>query len=196
MRKRSLLIQVLAVASLALSGGAFPTTGSAGEDQEEGFVRLVDLRMTIPVDPLRDRKIAEAIRLGLLNDPLIEEHRIAITVSNGRAYLMGTVHSPVERSRVEQVASRVAGATRIVNDLALAPAPPLRMDLRIGEAIERDFAFSPVLDPDRIKVHVDDGVVLLTGSVDSPEERRAATDYAYQEGAKLVVNKLRVVAVD
>lgn len=196
MRKRSLLIQVLAVASLALSGGAFPTAGSAGEAQEEGFVRLVDLRMTIPVDPLRDRKIAEAIRLGLLNDPLIEEHRIAITVSNGRAYLMGTVHSPVERSRAEQVATRAGGTARIVNDLTVDHAPPVRMDLRISEAIERDFALSPSLDGARIKVHVDDGVVLLTGSVDSLEERCAATDYAYEEGAKLVVNKLRVVTVD
>jgi len=204
MTKLSLIIPILAATSLALTGVTSPPALSAGEtvisaneDQDQGSVHLVDLKFKpTPVDPLRDRKIAEAIRLGLLNDPLIEEHRIAVTVSNGRAYLIGTVHSPVERSRAEQVASRVAGSAQITNDLALDAAPPLRMDLRISEAIERDFALSPTLNPDQIGVVVDDGVVLLTGSVDSPQDRLAAAEYAYQEGAKLVVNKLRVATVD
>jgi osmotically-inducible protein OsmY len=77
-----------------------------------------------------------------------------------------------------------------VNDLTVAAAPPLRMDLRISEVIERDFAMSPTLDLERIKVHSDDGVVLLTGTVDSAEDRRAAADYAYEERARLVVDKL------
>ena len=196
MTKLSLIIAILVLTSLTLSGGASAGAIPAGEDQGQGSVLLVDLKMVMPVDTLRDRKIAEAIRLGLLNDPLIEEHRIAVTVSNGRAYLMGTVHSPVERARAEQVASRVAGSAQITNDLALDAAPPLRMDLRISEAIQRDFALSPTLNPDQIGVLVDDGVVLLTGSVDSPEDRLAATNYAYQEGAKLVVNKLRVATAD
>lgn len=195
MTKLSLIIPMLIVTSLTLSGGASAGAISAGEDQDQGSVLLVDLKMVTPVDPLRDRKIAETIRLRLLNDPLIEEHRIAVTVSNGRAYLIGTVHSPVERSRAEQVASRVGGTTQVINDLALDASPPLRMDLTIGEEIEKSFARSPFLNADRIKVHVDDGVVLLTGSVDSQRERLAATDYAYKEGATLVVNKLRVLTV-
>lgn len=195
MTKLSLIISILAVASLTLSGGASAGSISAGEDQGQGSVLLVDLKMVTPVDPLRDRRIAETIRLGLLNDPLIEEHRIAVTVSNGRAYLIGTVHSPVERSRAEQVASRVGGTTQIINDLALDASPPLRMDLTISEEIEKSFARSLFLNADRIGVQVEDGVVLLTGSVDTPRERLAATDYAYKEGATLVVNKLRVLTV-
>jgi osmotically-inducible protein OsmY len=48
------------------------------------------------------------------------------------------------------------------------------------------------VDSEEVSVTVDDGVVTLTGTVDTWSERQSAEENAYEGGAKDVMNDLRV----
>jgi osmotically-inducible protein OsmY len=158
-----------------------------------GKIYFADLKGKA-IDPQRDAELGRQIRRGFLHDALIEEHLIRVVVWNGRAYLSGTVHSAIERARAEEIASRVKGITQVQNSLDINSPWTLKMDLAIYEAIERNLLKSPFISSDNINVYVDDGIAVLTGKVDSWQERRAASDNAYEAGAKLVVNKLAVAS--
>lgn len=145
---------------------------------------------------LSDQQIAQSIARTLLTDPVMEEHHITVAVTGGQVYFAGTVHSPVERARAEEIARQTNGVTGIVNGLAVEAPKMWRMDLAIREAIESELSRSLFVKEDRIVVHVEDGVALLTGYVDSLQERRAASDYAYKGGASLVVNKLKIANLE
>jgi osmotically-inducible protein OsmY len=63
-------------------------------------------------------------------------------------------------------------------------------DAAIEAEIRRELTWSPFVDGDDVRVTVRDGVAILDGTVDSPEERAAATENAYEGGAVRVVNRL------
>jgi len=144
----------------------------------------------------RDQEAMRSIKLALLNDPIMEEHRISVTVTQGRAYFTGTVHSAVEQARAEEIARETPGILQVVDNLAVDPPKTWRMDLTIREAIESTLSRSLYVNEQRIQVQVEDGVAVLTGFVESLQERRAATEYAYNSGASLVVNRLKIAAME
>ena len=143
-----------------------------------------------------DQQITHSITQAFLHDPIMEEDRITVTVTSGRVYFSGAVHSPVERERAEEIARQVNGVTGVVNNLTVDAPKMWRMDLTIREAIESELARSLYVKDDRIVVHVEDGIALLTGYVESLQERRAASEYAYKGGASLVVNKLKIANLE
>ena len=69
---------------------------------------------------------------------------------------------------------------------------PGKTDRQIKDSIESQLWWSPFVSSDQVNVAVDNGVATLTGMVDTPGERQAATDNAYQGGATLVENNLVV----
>jgi len=58
--------------------------------------------------------------------------------------------------------------------------------------IIHEFFWSPFVDENKIKVNVKNGVATLTGSVNSLMEYDAATENAYEGGAKQVNNELKI----
>jgi osmotically-inducible protein OsmY len=52
--------------------------------------------------------------------------------------------------------------------------------------------WSPFVDADDVTIRVSDGVATLTGEVDSWSELRAATENAFEGGARWVRNDLEV----
>jgi osmotically-inducible protein OsmY len=167
--------------------------------------------------PPSDSQIADDIRVALLRDPYVERFDVTATVLDGTAYLYGSVDSTFERSRAEDIVSRVAGVLDVRNRLAVADTgihlydpyvddtyvdrdmlagyeerAPLKTDTEIRDAIESEIWWSPFVESDEVTVEVDDGIATLTGTVDTWSERQSATENAYEGGATLVDNDLRV----
>jgi osmotically-inducible protein OsmY len=67
-----------------------------------------------------------------------------------------------------------------------------RPDGEIACDIQHELARSDLLDDDEVSVKVHDGVAMLTGTVDSWQQRTAATDRALEAGATAVFNSLLV----
>lgn len=49
--------------------------------------------------------------------------RLGVVSSEGTVYLSGTVESPTQKTRAEEITTRVKGVTRVVNALDVRAAP-------------------------------------------------------------------------
>jgi hyperosmotically inducible periplasmic protein len=66
-----------------------------------------------------DVEIAQRIRRSVMDDKSLSTyaHNAKIVSENGRVTLNGVVKTPAEKSTLEQLATRVVGADRVVNNL-------------------------------------------------------------------------------
>jgi osmotically-inducible protein OsmY len=75
---------------------------------------------------------------------------------------------------------------------AMVAMPLANRDRQLQKAVEYKLNWNPFLDPTEVHVSVVDGIVTLTGTVDSWMESGVAEDSALKAGAGKVVNKLKV----
>jgi osmotically-inducible protein OsmY len=143
-----------------------------------------------PSEP--DDQIAEHVRDALGWDPVVERHEIIVAVRNGKVYLYGMVDSFYERDHAEDVASRVSGVVDVANYLAVEKVWTWKSDQKIKEDIEDQLFWSFYVDGDDISVSVEDGVVILRGSVESWQALKAAVKNAFEGGARIVKGRLKV----
>lgn len=116
-----------------------------------------------------------------------------VDAHSGTVSLTGTVNSSFEKARAGNRAARVKGIVAVVNDLEYDHEWRWKPDWEIRAAVEDQIFWSPFVDADEVNVSVDDGVVTLTGQVDTWAERADAAENAWEGGAKDVRNELSVV---
>lgn len=114
-------------------------------------------------------------------------------------HLKGTVNTEGDRKRAEDVVQKAVGTgARVANEVTVANkdagiADDLDngLETRLGELVDREAD----LKDDSIDFDANNGVITITGSVDSRAERDKAGDLARsQPGVKDVVNSLEVKA--
>jgi osmotically-inducible protein OsmY len=90
------------------------------------------------------------------------------------------------------LASSIAGVTDVEDALLVQP-PRLGMaDADLGRSVNDRLTRSGWVPRSGVRVQVAEGVVSLDGSVDTLNERQAATEIAYEAGARRVLNRLTV----
>jgi osmotically-inducible protein OsmY len=139
----------------------------------QGVLDVVD-EMTVAPTPesLRtDVDIARAVRDCLQWDAYLPDERISCTVSSGTVTLRGSVDTWAQRGDAERAVQRLTGVRQVVNRLTVESrsVDPAAVRLQIERALER----RAEREARRIVVAVKDGVVTLTGSVQSWAERNA-----------------------
>jgi osmotically-inducible protein OsmY len=139
-----------------------------------------------------DAGIARKIRIALLRNPALHQHEISVSVQNHIARLSGSVFSSFEKSLADDIVSRVKGVTEVSNDLRVNHSWVEKEDWQIQRDVENELWWSPFVDEKDITIIVDNGVVNLSGAVNTLRQRRIATKKAYEGGAKNVRNHLRV----
>lgn len=168
----------------------------AAEEDATNTVGVWRVRNHLRVRPGRlpsNTELSARVRQALFRDPDIERYEIDVTSLNGRVYLAGTVNSLTEKTRAEQVASRVDGVVTVVNNLqTLAPRMP-KSDWEMKLDIERLLSQSPLLNSDTITVAVEDGMATLRGTVETLLAHRVAIAKAYEGGAHGVRDRLQVL---
>ena len=66
-----------------------------------------------------DSRISTAVQATLTSDKASNFTRIDVDTTNGVVYLNGTVQSAEQKARAEQLAGRVDGVKKVVNNLQL-----------------------------------------------------------------------------
>jgi osmotically-inducible protein OsmY len=193
---------------------------SAGSDARNtvGVIDVVNRLSVRPSADVDDKELANKVTAALLQDPYVDRFELLVSVINGRVHLDGTVDSHFEKARADTVASNVDGVVHVVNNLEVRREgeafrfdpyvdPPYvydfdwsigdsdfsqRSDAEIKDSVESELWWNPFVDSDAITVIVEDGVVILKGTVDSWSEYAAAREDAYEGGALRVINDLRV----
>jgi osmotically-inducible protein OsmY len=169
---------------VAVENGAVTVTGQApslaarvsvvdAAHRVQGVLDVVD-EMTVAPTPesLRsDVDVARAVRDCLQWDAYLPDERISCTVSAGTVTLRGSVDTWAQRGDAERTVQRLSGVRQLVNRLTVESksVDPAAIRLQIERALER----RAEREARRINVAVKDGVVTLSGSVQSWAERNA-----------------------
>ncbi len=183
-----------------------------------GVFRVKNRLKISPPELLSDGELEEKLRDALARDVYVESYEITADVTAGVANLYGAVDSYFEKTRAEDVASRVSGILAVDNNLSVSetwapyvydpyvdpyyvydydwyayePGQTLKTDWEIRQDINDELFWSPFVDADQVNVVVDDAVATLTGTVDSWSEYHAAAENALEGGASIVDNDLNV----
>lgn len=208
------------VATLRGDVGNLKAKNAAEQDARNTVgVMLVENRIKVrPEEAPSDQAIAEKIQEAFDRDPYVERFETTTTVSQGNAFLYGTVDTFFEKTRATELASSVKGVVDVYNNMTVLDNTnyytwnpyvdetyvnledldqyelrrPSLTDAQLKEAIESELWWSPYVDSTEVNVEVENGIATLMGEVGSAAESRAATQNGYEGGATLVVNKIRV----
>jgi osmotically-inducible protein OsmY len=186
-----------------------------------GVDQVVNRLIVEPVEPPSDEEIVEDVRSSLEESPLVSADDAQVSVLRGVATLTGSVETSFQRAYAEDIASKSRGVIEVQNDLAVEDdtAPLLydpfvwRFDPRgfygymaesysteasdevIRESVQQELFWSPFVDESDIVVTVEDGVVSLTGTVNTLREQADAIENAYEGGAIWVEEELVVTTL-
>jgi len=160
-----------------------------------------------PPHPLPDAVIRQNVLDALARDPYVGDFGLVVLVRNGKAYLDGRVGNHFEQEHAADVAAGITGVAEVENRLDVSgttcatglrpygqPAQGLRPapDHALAERIRQRHHWSAGLYHQDVHVAVENGVALLTGTVDTWFDREQAGFEAYEAGAHFVNNELQV----
>ncbi|HEU4993624.1 MAG TPA: BON domain-containing protein [Gemmatimonadaceae bacterium] len=119
---------------------------------------------------------------------------IGVAAKDGVITLSGTVNSHAHKFSVIRAAERVFGVKAIAEDLVVKlPTSALRSDTDIAHAAVAALKWNVQVPPDRLMVRVDDGWLVLEGSVDWEYQRKAADESIRSlTGVKGVTNSITI----
>jgi osmotically-inducible protein OsmY len=144
-------------------------------------------------EPIPSTEDAELhIRRMLEWNPDLRSQDIQVSVTNGLVTLDGTVDAFWKKLRAETVALEVLGVSGVENRLKVVPSQSIIDETiaeNVGSALRRNIS----VDSRRIDIAVENGVVTLTGTVPTWNERNAAFESAlFTEGVRDVQDFLTV----
>jgi len=149
-----------------------------------------------PTLTMTDSSIGETVEDQLFIDQAVPAQRIEAAVEDGIVTLSGTVSNILAKERAAKIAETVRGVRAVVNNIAVRPAT-IRKPIEIERDILSALTDDPAADAWQIVPKVaTNGVVTLTGTVDSWPERELAETVVKGVRGVTEVNNSIVVHVD
>ena len=183
------------VASLLGEVSSFSQKKLAAElaSRVRGVTAVENGLRVVPPTHRTDADIANDVRASLREDVRINlADRIGVAVNGGVVVLTGVVESLDQKASAADDAQAVPGVVDVVDDLEVIPNI-IRLDAEIENDLRRKLIEDTIVDASDIGIHVTNGIVTLTGTVDNLYQRQAAEDDAWSlPGVRGVVNELRV----
>ena len=189
----------------------------AAEQDARNIVGARDVFNFLRVSPVMlDDQAVEADAVAALEASGVEGiDALQIDVRDGRARLSGDVDDAEQYWTIDDIVANTRGIEEFHNDLTIRGQLPrfadssymgmprpviprarnstdILSDRSLHVAVESELFWSPFIDENRVSISVEDGIVTLTGNVESPREYFAATDNAIQAGAISVQNELEI----
>lgn len=151
-----------------------------------------DIEVKIPgVGLPTDTEIAKAARRALVRDLLAPEDHIQTTVSDGWVRLEGEVDRWSQREEAEQAVGHLTGVRGVTN--AIRVKAPLVNPTELRQAIEQALERRADRTAGGIGITVNDGTVILTGTVHSWLQRRAVVGtVGHALGVQAVDDRLQI----
>jgi osmotically-inducible protein OsmY len=175
--------------------------GIAAQDAQDVVgVGWVTNNLFARVDTREDWAVLDDINFNLATDATTEGFDITVKVNNGVATLSGNVNTWYEKSHALDVAGKVKGVKKVVDQIKIDRGTVLiHTSPVVANAIKEHFKanWTVRLVCDRITVVVEDGIATLNGEVDTWAQRLQAEEVAFNtEGVWKVVNHLQVKGYD
>ncbi len=154
-------------------------------------VRGVVNRLDVNPPLRKDAAILDNVENAMRLDPATEPSEVRVTVNGGEVTLDGAVDSWQERKLAATVAKGVSGVRAVDNRLVVRQRS-VRDDGETRTEIEQALRWDVYVDDALIDVEVEDGNVVLKGTVGSLAEKYEAGDKALVAGVSDIDNRLAV----
>lgn len=151
-------------------------------------------------DRMRDAGVSASVRARVTGKGEFRGLRIGIETINGHVLLSGVVPTQEQKERIGQLAAETRGVQRVINNLTVSPKEPRDFVQNIGRQVSDEWVEKRVetailmnrhLSIRKLGVEVDDHVVILTGFVDTGEQRTLAGELAASiQGVEQVRNEI------
>jgi osmotically-inducible protein OsmY len=145
----------------------------------------------------KDLEIQENVMEELKWTPLLNANEIGVAVKNGIVTLSGVVDSYPKKIKAERAAQKVAGVKGIAEDIEVRlNENEKKTDTELAQAVLYELEWHSNLDPQKIKVFVEGGIVTLQGDVNWNFQRHSASKAVWNiKGVKGIFNNIKVAAV-
>ncbi|MCU7727847.1 BON domain-containing protein [Actinoplanes sp. KI2] len=127
---------------------------------------------------MTDEELAQNVAAELSDDPKVDSSLIDVVADGGEILLRGTVGSFWQKREAQKAAERVDGVTAVDNiiDVRLL-TEHRRADAELRADVLHALSLNGMV-PGTVDASVDDGTVLLSGTVDREHEREEAVRIA------------------
>jgi osmotically-inducible protein OsmY len=132
-------------------------------------------------DEVQDATTRAKIETAFLFNEHLNPFELKTTAQDGTVTLSGTVQTQVQKDLAEGIAKSVVGVKQVVNNISVASAPlaesrgdewsALVNDATVTASVITRLLGVKDVDPTKVQVSTQGGVVTLTGEVATPEER-------------------------
>ncbi len=119
---------------------------------------------------ITDRSISDAVEDEFLLDRGVFAHLIDVNTEDGIVTLNGRVSNILAKERAARIAGIVKGVRAVVNRIEVDPIKSLT-DQEIRNDVKEALLTDPATDSYEIDVQVRNGIVTLSGRVDSWQEK-------------------------
>lgn len=162
--------------------------------QRVGGVKAMAVEMQVRLSGLggqSDADIARAAENVLSWNSTFATDAIKVRVEGGWLTLSGDVEWQYQREDAADRVRLLSGVTGLSNEIGIKPSASTTV---VKSDIEAALKRGAVTDAKSVFVDVEDGVVVLTGTVNSWAERRLATSSAWRSpGVRNVIDKMSLV---
>jgi osmotically-inducible protein OsmY len=140
-----------------------------------------------------DAEVSQAVEAMLSRDPEANADAVDVTVAKGVVTLQGKVENAKAKRAALRRAEMVSGVREVRDELTVSMTRSDSQAREIARELVAALAANPITEAYKISVAVDEGIVTLTGHVDSWFERGTADDIASSiAGVRDVKNDLIV----
>ena len=178
--------------------------------KSKGFVSAVMFVMTLAMvacastrtqksagEQVDDSVTTAAVKANLIADPVTKAHQIDVEVFKGTVQLNGFVDTAASKERATEVARKQKGVTAVRNNLTVKTTErsgdQVVDDSEITAKVKSALAGDPRTKAHQINIETRNGVVQLSGFVDSSEAKSTAEELARAvDEVKSVDNELDV----
>ncbi|MEO7598368.1 MAG: BON domain-containing protein [Opitutus sp.] len=146
--------------------------------------------LSLRADSAADRKIEE-LASSSYNFRAVLEKQVTVKADNGVVTLTGAVLDQDQKELAETTVRDIPGITKVISELKVASPPPEAADGWIALKIRSVLLLRANVNADATEVSVRDGHVSLTGTAESPTQKKLTEDYVREvAGVKSVKNQL------
>jgi len=153
-------------------------------------------------DRVNDISLAATVRSNLLYNKELKGLKIGVSAESGNVTLFGVVNTFFEKDRIEQIVMETRGVNKVTNNLTVhsnTSGDPVKAatqkvsDEWVAKRVATAIALNRHISMRNLNVKVTQGLCILTGSVDTQEQRTLAESLALSvNGVDKVQNDITI----
>ncbi len=140
---------------------------------------------------IKDENILQAVETEILFDEYVPSQLIDVSVSEGVVTLSGTIDNLLAKDRAVELAESIKGVKSVIDKITVVT--PAKPDSELKADVTNALLLDPATDSYEIDVAANNGMVTLSGRVESWAEKNLADDVSKSvKGVKDVVNNISI----